>query len=220
MMLKAVIFDVDGVLVDSKNANVAFFQALFSKAGYKDISTEDIQACFHLPLWQSLEKLVGSDDQHEIKRIFEMAYDPSLRGRELLEFPEKLEVLLEELHRKYKLGIVTSRIKVGVDDIFKVKEIRHLFDAVVTFEDYANPKPHPEPLQVALQRLDVAPSEAVYIGDSPSDIDAAKAAGMRSVFLSSSDHEHATAKVAAFYQLTEAIEKLGSSPPAWPGKRV
>ncbi len=207
-MLKAVIFDVDGVLVDSKEANIAFFQALLGKAGYKDIDREDILACFHLPLWQSLEKLIGSTDQVEIQRIFDMASDVSLRNRSLLQFPEKLEDVLEQLHQKYKLAIVTSRIKVGIDDIFNAKEIKHLFDVVVTFEDYSNPKPHPEPLQVALKRLDVGAEEAIYIGDSPTDIEAVKAAGMKSVFLSTDDHKHAAARVNEFYELLEAVGKL------------
>lgn len=49
-MIKAIIFDVDGVLVDSREANVAFYQSLLQKAGYPKPSPEAIQACFHLPL--------------------------------------------------------------------------------------------------------------------------------------------------------------------------
>jgi pyrophosphatase PpaX len=207
-MLKAVIFDVDGVLVDSKNANVAFFQALLTKAGYPNTSKEDILACFHLPLWQSLEKLLNTKDEQEIKRVFEMAHDSSLRNSELLEFPEKLDEMLEELHKKYRLAIVTSRIKVGVDDIFSAKEIKHLFDVVVSFEDYENPKPHPEPLQVALSKLEVEAGEAIYIGDSKSDVEAAKAAGMKCVFLSPEDHEDATARIERLHELLEVLEDL------------
>lgn len=207
-MLKAVIFDVDGVLVDSKEANIAFFQALLSKAGYPDIRREDILDCFHLPLWQSIEKLVNTNDQTEVKRIFDMAHDSSLRDKGLLKFPDELEVVLEKLHAKYKLAIVTSRIKVGVDDIFSAKEIGHLFDVVVTFEDYSNPKPHPEPLEVALSKLGIDAIEAVYIGDSPSDVASAKAAGVRSIFLSNEVHEDATSKANDFHELVDVIEKL------------
>lgn len=208
MSLRAVIFDVDGVLVDSREANIAFFQALLHKAGYDNIQREDILACFHLPLWQSLEKLIGSSDQDEIRRIFDMASDTGLRNKDLLQFPEKLEHVLEQLHKKYKLAVVTSRIKVGVDDIFSAIEIKHLFDVVVTFEDYTNPKPHPEPLLVALKRLNIDADEAVYIGDSLSDIEAAKAAGMRSVFLSTENHNDAVARIEKLHELLNVLEKL------------
>ncbi len=207
-MLKVIIFDVDGVLVDSKNANVAFFQALLTKAGYPNTCREDILACFHLPLWQSLEKLLNTKDKQEIQRIFEMAHDSSLRSSDLLEFPEKLDEMLEELHKKYRLAIVTSRIKVGVEDIFSAKKIKHLFDEVVSFEDYENPKPHPEPLQVALRKLKIEVDEAIYIGDSKSDVEAAKAAGVKCVFLSSQGHNDAAVRIERLTDLLEVLERL------------
>jgi len=211
-MLKAVIFDVDGVLVDSKNANVALFQAILERAGYPAPSREQILEHFHLPLWQSLEKLIQTANQKEVERVWKLAHDPSLRNGDLLEFPEKLEHTLETLHKKYKLAIVTGRIKVGIEDIFSAKEIKHMFDVVVTFEDYKNPKPHPEPLYVALKKLGVKADEAIYIGDSDSDIEAAKAAGMRSIHLSHATHNHATVGVTDFNQLLEAVDNLAKLP--------
>lgn len=184
-MIKAVIFDVDGVLVDSRDSNVAFFQRLLDKAGYPNISREQVLDCFHLPMRQTIAKLTNSEDEKEIQRIFELGHDSSLRDPGLFEFHDRLEGILEDLHKKYRLAIVTSRIRVGVDDIFSAKEIKHLFDVVVSFEDYKNPKPHPEPLEVALTRLGVESGDAVYIGDSHSDIAAAKAANMKSIFFTS-----------------------------------
>jgi pyrophosphatase PpaX len=207
-MLKAIIFDIDGVLVDSREANIALFQKLLAKGGYPKPSREDVMGCFHLPLWQSLEKLTKSNDQAEIKRIWELAHDPVLRDGGLLEFPHQLEQVLETLHKQYKLAVVTSRIKAGVEDIFNQKEIRHLFDVVVTFEDYRQPKPHPEPLLVALERLNLTADEAIYIGDSESDIIAATAANMRSIHLSDTKHEHATAGIKEFQELLEAISRI------------
>jgi len=206
--LKAIIFDVDGVLVDSKNANVAFFQTLLKKAGYTAISREEVASYFHLPMWQVIEKLINSTDQEEIRRIWEMGHDASLRDNSLLEFPDQLENVLEKLHKEYKLAIVTSRIKAGMEALFGSREIRHLFDVVVTFEDYTNPKPHPEPLDTALKKLGVNSSEAIYIGDSPTDIEAAKAVGMRSIFLSHENHPNAVATIKEFKELLNALEKL------------
>ncbi|MFO0971379.1 MAG: HAD family hydrolase [Candidatus Saccharimonadales bacterium] len=198
-MLKAVIFDVDGVLVDSRNSNVAFFQKLLAKAGYPNITREQVLDCFHLPMRQTIAKLTGTDDEQEIQRIFKLGHDSSLRDSSLFEFHDRLEGILEELHEKYRLAIVTSRIRVGVDDIFSAKEIEHLFDVVVSFEDYKNPKPHPEPLELAIERLGVKADEAVYVGDSASDIEAAKAAGMKSIFFSldstNSDATHTVSKL-------------------------
>ncbi|HUD10431.1 MAG TPA: HAD family hydrolase [Candidatus Saccharimonadales bacterium] len=208
-MIKAIIFDVDGVLVDSQNSNVAFFQKLLSKFGYTDVTREHVLECFHLPMLQTIEKLTGLKDPSEIQRIFDLgSSDMSLRDSSLLDFPEKLEESLEHLHKKYKLAIVTGRIRNGVDSIFSERAIGHLFSEVVAYEDYSNPKPHPEPLLVAAQKLGIKPREAVYVGDSPSDIASAKAANMKSIYLSPEAHIDATGNVVEFKNLLEAIEQL------------
>ncbi len=210
-MLKAIIFDVDGVLVDSREANIAMFQALFKKAGYPAPSRKAILECFHLTLWQSLENLTGSKDQTEIKRIWNLAHDQALRRQrslDLFKFPKKLEDTLENLHKQYKLAIVTSRIKAGIDDLFDARQMQHLFDVVVTYEDYKNPKPHPEPLRAALKKLGLSSAEAIYIGDSSSDIEAAKAAGMRSIHLATQKHPDADVGITEFHELLKVIESL------------
>ncbi|HVQ44258.1 MAG TPA: HAD family hydrolase [Candidatus Saccharimonadia bacterium] len=207
-MIKAIIFDIDGVLVDSKNANVALFQTILSKAGYPTPSRSAVLRHFHQPLWQALEKLTGSTDQDEIRRIWELAKDPAMRNPDLFEFPDRLEDTLEQIHKRYKLAIVTSRIQAGVDEIFNARQIKHLFDVVVTFEDYENPKPHPEPLLVALKRLNIQTEEAIYVGDSHSDIDAATAAGMKSIHLAIEKHDDASAGIAHFDEIVGAIEQI------------
>jgi HAD superfamily hydrolase (TIGR01509 family) len=210
-MLKAILFDVDGVLALSQKANVAFFKNLMTAGGYPGITDEEILDRFHMPMRQVIAELSGLTDEKEIDQIFAMGKDPSLRQSDLLEFPEKLENLLETLHKTYRLGIVTSRVRTGVDEIFDVKAIKHYFDVVVAFEDYQNPKPHPEPLMIALSKLRVEPDEAVYVGDSHSDIDAAVAAGMHSVHLSAHPHDGATVSIADLGELLLAIETLAAT---------
>lgn len=208
LVIKAIIFDVDGVLVDSKNANVAFFQNILRQAGYVPNSRKEILECFHLPLWQALEKLTGSNNPNEIRRIWDMAEDPKIRQPKLLIYPESLEYVLELLNKKYRLAIVTSRIKVGIDEIFGSREIKHLFSAVVTFEDYEHPKPHPEPLLVALAKLDLSAEEAIYVGDSMVDIEAAQAAGMKSIYLTKSPSYGASINIGQFDEIPGAVDKL------------
>ncbi len=207
-MIKAVIFDVDGVIVDSKESNIVFFQKLIVKAGFPKPSREEILKNFHLPLWESIKSLIDSTDEVEIKRIWEMGHDNSLRATHLLKFPDDLEPTLEELAKRYKLAIVTSKIRVGVDHLFSVRPIGHLFEHTITFEDYENPKPHPEPLLLALSKLNLKPDEAVYIGDSHTDIEAAKAAGMKSIHYSSKKHDDADLNVTSFGEIVNAVDML------------
>jgi Icc-related predicted phosphoesterase len=98
---------------------------------------------------------------------------------ELLSMPKHSKEAIKILSKYYKLGIVTGRIRRGVDRFFQFSKLRKYFDVVVSFEDYTEPKPNPESLLVALKRLRLGPKEAVYIGDSKSDVKAAKAANMK-----------------------------------------
>ena len=207
-MLKAVIFDIDGVLVDSKEANIDLYKKLLVKAGYPEPTREAILNRFHLPLWQSIEVLTGLADQKEVERIWRMIDEPGIRNPALLKFPTELLDTLTALHRKYRLAIVTSRVRMGVKEVFEAGKIGHLFDVAVAFEDYSKPKPDPEPLLLALKQLGVTAAEAIYIGDSDSDIDAANSAGMRSIHLSRSPHPSATVVAREFKELLQAIHSL------------
>lgn len=208
-MLKAVIFDVDGVLVDSLEANVAIVQKLLVAAGYPEPTRDQVLQYHHVPILITFQKLAGTADPIEIARaksLIEGGLNKEVRN--LIRFPEKLDEDLRKLHKKYKLAIVTSRLRAGMEEIFSLRQMAHLFDVVVTYEDIKNPKPHPEPLLLASRKLGISPKEAIYIGDGPSDIESARDAGMLSIHLSRNPHKDATSVVKEFNELISAIEAL------------
>lgn len=71
-MIKAVLFDVDGVLINSLEANTKFLQDLLSKAGYRQPSQEEYKAVFHNTLKDAIRILTKSDSEAEIQKIWEM----------------------------------------------------------------------------------------------------------------------------------------------------
>lgn len=210
MSLKAVIFDVDGVIIDSKRANGEFYARLLHQAGYMDVSPEAIDACFHLPLIQSLERLTGRKDPEEIKRIWQLERDRGLYPKELLDYPKSLMPTLTELRKKYKLAIVTSRIKEGVQIMYEATGTDGLFDVVISFDDYTHPKPSPESLLIALQRLGIEPREAVYVGDSHVDVEAAQAAGIWSIHVAPKKHDDATVGITSFDGVLAAVRQIAT----------
>lgn len=213
-MIKAILFDVDGVIVDSSDHNLAYKKQLFENAGYKDIRKEflDNQS---KPTKQVIEDALADrkiTSRDEIDRVFAFAQDEALREKivHMLVFPDSLEEVLETLKNNYTLGIVTSRIKFGMKDIFGQRPIEKYFDCVVCYEDCKNHKPHPEPLLNACKQLMIKPDEAIYIGDMETDILAADAINMRSIHFSKIKHDLAHTRINDFSEIPNAIELISS----------
>jgi pyrophosphatase PpaX len=80
--------------------------------------------------------------------------------------------------RGHTTGIVTSKGKGMTDRSLRHVGIVDLFDTIVTYEDTERHKPGPEPVQLALQRLGVQPGDTIFLGDSPHDLHAGRAAGV------------------------------------------
>jgi len=182
-MIKAVIFDIDGVLLDSKDANCLFFQNLLESAGYRRPSTEEVSHVFHLTMLDALRFLTG-DTEENVRLLWERGHSFPF-SRELLRVPKGAPTVLRELKTTYKIAIATGRIRRGIPTLCEMYGVpEKFFDVVVTFENFTKPKPDSESLLVAVQRLTIAPRDAVYIGDQETDRRAAASAGMHFLFYS------------------------------------
>lgn len=209
--VRAVLYDCDGVLVNSREANLATYQNLLGVAGYEKPSREVVEELFHLPLKESIAELIGTTDAKEIDRIIKLVENKSVRRPDLFEFPVSLEVVLADLHRKHKQGIVTSRIKLGLDDVLDSREISQFFNVLVAREDYRESKPAPDSLLVAARLLLIPPEKIVYVGDSHVDVEAAKAAGMMSIHLAAKAHNDADIAITDFGEVPAAVKKLAEN---------
>lgn len=203
--IKAIIFDVDGVLIDSRDANIELFTSLLQQAGYDRPARQEILDCFHLSLWHTLEKLLKTKDPKEVQKVWDMAVEATASTTHLFKFPKNLNRTLNELSTQYRLAVVTSRIRAGLQDVFEALDISQLFETCVTYEDYKHPKPHPEPLLLAAKRMGLKPQDAVYVGDSITDIEASVAAGMKIVHLADRKHPQASTGVRSFEELPAAL---------------
>ena len=100
---------------------------------------------------------------------------------EIVCYPEVLE-LLTKLHRmSYRMGIVTSKRGIHAIRELTSKQLNAVFEVIVAQEDTVLHKPHPAPLLAAADKMKVDAVDCIYIGDQPTDIEAAHAAGMRSI---------------------------------------
>jgi phosphoglycolate phosphatase len=177
MPIRLVIFDCDGVLFDSEPANLAFYREVLRLAEAPPMP-ESAEAAYHsLASSQLFQKLFG-DQPELLARVQGVArntdyapYFPRMQPKPLL------RETLAELRTRYSTAMATNRGQTtqGVIDFF---ELREFFDLAVGVLDVAKPKPHPDMLLHCIDHFDVAARDAVYVGDQPTDHQAAEAAGM------------------------------------------
>jgi pyrophosphatase PpaX len=179
MRYSTVLFDLDGTLIDSGEMILSSFRHATRTVLAREIPDAELAA------------LVGGSNIHEqMRTLDEKQVDELVRVyrehngplHEDLKAFAGMEDLLARLRGEgRRLGVVTSKRRRTVDLAFAVLPIERYFDAVVTSEETERHKPHPEPVLAALERLEARPDETAFVGDSPYDIGAGKAAGVFTV---------------------------------------
>ena len=185
MALKAALFDFDGTLVDTTELIYQSMRhATGEVLGRDDLPREILMANVGQPLPRQMELLDAgwAEQLLESYRLHNEELHDDLIG----EFPG-IEESLARLHAGgVKIAVVTSKRRFSVEMALKsFPGLGNVVDRFVTMEDTEEHKPHPGPLLKGLELLGgVPPDEAAYVGDSPFDVAAARAAGVRSVAVS------------------------------------
>jgi pyrophosphatase PpaX len=179
MRYPTVLFDLDGTLIDSGSMILASFRHATRTVLAREIPDAELVAA------------VGGTTIHEQMRFFDAGRVDELveayrehntpLHAELEAFKGADDLLETLVAEERKLGIVTAKRRKTVDLAFDVLGIGRFFEAVVTADETARHKPDPEPVLLALERLGAEPAEAAFVGDSPFDVGAGKAAGVYSV---------------------------------------
>lgn len=170
------LFDLDGTLIDTHELIRQSFRHAATTVLGEQLVDEVLMANVGQPLMKQMELLGGPDQAQELFETYR-EYNHARHDEFIREYPGIEDVLTELKARGAKLAIVTSKSRETVDMAFDIIPIDRFFDTVVVTDDTENHKPHPQPLLLAMRRLDVTPAESVYIGDSPFDIKAGQAAG-------------------------------------------
>lgn len=173
----AVLFDWDGTLVDSAEASYRCYVRLFDSYGIGFDRTAFERT--YSPNWHRTYEAVGlarerwpEADQRWLEHYCAEETRLVPGARESLRRLEQAGIVQ---------GIVTSGDRSRVARELSALEVEAFFRAVVYGGDARNRKPHPEALLIALERLAVVPGRAAYVGDSPEDVEMARAAGVRAV---------------------------------------
>jgi phosphoglycolate phosphatase len=176
----AVLFDFDYTLADSSEGVVDCVSFALRELGRVPPAPDAICRTIGLSLEESFAQLTGSSAAPEVRRFRELFIaqaDRVMADRTVL-YPGVAPVLDVLAARDVATGIVSTKFRYRIDDILKRVDMHARFDVIVGGEDVADPKPSPAGLRLALERLRVAASRCLYVGDSLTDAETAQRAGV------------------------------------------
>ncbi|EAI1712748.1 HAD family hydrolase [Campylobacter coli] len=177
-MNKTILFDLDGTLIDSTDAILNSFQGAFKALGLTSKNNEEIKNLIGYPLEQMFRMLYP--DKVNLSKEFVLAYR-EIYAQIYLEQTTLLPKAKEALELGSEiadLGIVTTKGGKFTPILLDYLRVKKFFKTLITLEDVTNPKPHAEPILLALEKMQKTQENAYMIGDTILDIQAAISANI------------------------------------------
>ncbi|MGR5995961.1 pyrophosphatase PpaX [Bacillus cereus] len=182
MRINTVLFDLDGTLINTNELIISSFLHTLNTYYPNQYKREDVLPFIGPSLHDTFSKIDESKVEEMITSYRKFNHD---HHDELVEEYETVYETVRELKKQgYKVGIVTTKARQTVEMGLQLSKLDEFFDVVVTIDDVEHVKPHPEPLQKALELLDAKPEEALMVGDNHHDIVGGQNAGTKTVAVS------------------------------------
>jgi HAD superfamily hydrolase (TIGR01509 family) len=218
-LIRAVIFDVDGTLVDSNDLHVEAWREAFRRYG-KELAFDEVHGQMGkggdqlMPVFCSKEELDEFGDELERHRVELFADHYLTRVRP---FPRVRELFERLKADGLQIALASSAKEGELEQHKKSLRVEDLLEAATSADDAERSKPHPDIFQAALAGLDgVRPEEAVVVGDTPYDVEAAAKAGVRTIGLLSGGFPEGELRragaVAVYRDVSDLLEHYEESP--------
>ena len=174
---KGILFDLDGTLLDTNELIIKSFQHTIAVHYKREVDIDIVRAFFGKTARAALEFL-GPDKVEEMTKTFR-EYQNIHHDQFAKIFAGVAEVIQELYNASVLLGIVTSKKYDTAMRGLKLFDMDKYFSVVIGADQCQNTKPHPEPVQLALNKLGLAPQDCLMVGDSPFDILSGRKAGVK-----------------------------------------
>lgn len=209
------LFDFDYTLADSSRGIVTCFRIVLERYQYTDVTDKAIKRTIGKTLEESFSILTGITDPDQLaawRKEYSREADTHMNVNTFL-FPETISTLTELKKRGARIGIISTKYRHRILDYLKDYLPDDFFDIVIGGEDVKQPKPHPEGLLLAIERLNVRPEETLYIGDSTVDAETAQVAGVDFVGVTNGMTTTEELAIYPHQQIIGNLEGLLLSPP-------
>ncbi len=210
-MLKAVITDMDGLLVDTETICFQVSSAMLEELTGKKVDGSGFVGRRSIDFFsETFNKLNIKLDVKQFIEKYRKRYEENLE-KNLKELPGAT-YLIKTLRDKYTLALVTGSIRKQADFVIKKLKIENSFTLIVSSEDVTKGKPDPEPYLTTAKKLNLKPEECIVLEDSGAGIKSAKAAGMKCIGVkglpsNKEDHSLADLKANTLEDINEAMLK-------------
>lgn len=204
MKYKAVLFDMDGVILDSEPLHIAAFQATLGRFGHT-LDMDGYEAHF-----------AGKTDEEGFRQYFDFIGETAniphimsekakayleLAGDQLSPYPGVVS-LIKELSTRVPLALVTGSLRAEVDVALKACGIQDQFSVIVAADDISKSKPDPEGYLKAAKQLSIAPKDCVVVEDTPNGVSAAAAANIDCIAVTNT---HSTDQLKAATRVADTL---------------
>ena len=179
--VRCVIYDCDGVLFDSYEANTKLYNDLCALVGRGPLREEEMQYVHIHTVFEAIRFIFGKESDLE-KKALEILREKQVDLKNYVEYlkmePHLIQIL-EKLKEKGIFRVINTNRTTSMEHIVDRFNLRPHFEMVVTALDVKNPKPHPESIEKIMAAFQLKKEEAVFIGDSEVDRQTAESSGVR-----------------------------------------
>ncbi len=175
MVIKGVIFDLDGTLIDSYPLTTVAFKEVLRKWGNVELTDDEIYLSFGPPEKVIFRRYVRDENLEKCYLDYVKIFE---ENSEKIKVFEGIKEVLSELKRlEFPIGIFTGRGRELSLKLLKLKGLSQFIKDLVSSEDVPNPKPYPDGVEEVCRRLGLKPPGCLHVGDSFMDIISGKRAG-------------------------------------------
>ncbi len=179
--IRCVIYDCDGVLFDSLEANTKLYNDLCTRVGRSPLRKEELSYVHTHTVFEALHFIFGKENGLE-KKALEILKQKQVNLKNYVRYLKMEPHLLQALERLKGKGIlraINTNRTTSMKYIMERFDLWPYFEMVVTALDVKNPKPHPESIEKIVRELNLNKEEAVFVGDSDVDQQTAQSSGIK-----------------------------------------